>query len=198
MSSPHTVIFIGPQGSGKGTQLESLREHLKELTPDRNTVTVQSGSLFRGFAGGTTYTGGRIAETINTGMLQPLFLSVGLWSREMIDKIDLECNILIDGFPRTIDEAHVLDSALAFYKRDTVHVIVLKADEEVVRKRMYARARADDTPEAIERRLLWYRTETKAVLDYFEGESRYTLYPIDALRDIEPIRKDIEETLKLA
>lgn len=193
--SPHTVIFIGPQGSGKGTQLESLKAYLEAATPDLTTVTLQSGSLFRAFAGGATYTGSRIAETINTGILQPLFLSVGLWSREMIDKVDSECNILIDGFPRTVDEAHVLDSALAFYRREKVHVVVLLADEEVVRKRMYARAREDDTPEAIERRLLWYRTETKTVLEYLESNPRYRLHTIDAFREIDVIRKDIESAV---
>lgn len=193
-----TVIFIGPQGSGKGTQLDSLKERLTVQTPDQKTVTLQSGSLFRAFASGASYTGSRIAESINTGMLQPLFLSVGLWSREMIDKVDLDCNILIDGFPRTVDEAHVLDTALSFYRREHVEVIVLLADEDVVRKRMYARAREDDTPEAIERRLLWYRTETKAVLEYLESNPRYVLYKIDALREIDIVRADIEVALNVA
>ncbi len=193
-----TVIFIGPQGSGKGTQLDSLKERLTVQTPDQKTVTLQSGSLFRAFASGASYTGSRIAESINTGMLQPLFLSVGLWSREMIDKVDLDCNILIDGFPRTVDEAHVLDTALSFYRREHVEVIVLLADEDVVRKRMYARAREDDTPEAIERRLLWYRTETKAVLEYLESNPRYVLHKIDALREIDIVRADIEVALNVA
>lgn len=193
---PFTVIFIGPQGSGKGTQLDSLKR-LLETKSERKTVALQSGSLFRGFAQGTTYTGARIAETINTGQLQPLFLSIGLWAKEMIDTVDEYSNMLIDGFPRTIDEAHVLTTALAFYKRETVDVIVLEAPEETVRGRMKARARADDTNEAIERRLAWYREETKAILGYFTEAPHYVLHHIDALQDIETVRVQIAQALNL-
>ncbi len=193
---PYTVIFIGPQGSGKGTQLDSLKR-LLETKSERKTVALQSGSLFRAFAQGETYTGARIAETINTGMLQPLFLSIGLWAKEMIDTVDEHSNMLIDGFPRTIDEAHVLTTALSFYKRDEVHVVVLEAPEETVRARMKARARADDTNEAIERRLAWYREETKAILGYFTEAPRYTLHHVDALQDIETVRVQIAQALNL-
>lgn len=193
---PYTVIFIGPQGSGKGTQLDSLKR-LLETKSERKTVALQSGSLFRAFAQGETYTGARIAETINTGKLQPLFLSIGLWAKEMIDTVDEHSNMLIDGFPRTIDEAHVLTTALSFYKRDEAHVIVLEAPEETVRARMKARARADDTNEAIERRLAWYREETKAILGYFTEAPRYTLHHVDALQDIETVRIQIAQALNL-
>ena len=193
---PYSVIFIGPQGSGKGTQLEALKRLLGTKS-DRKTVALQSGSLFRAFAQGPTYTGARIAETINTGQLQPLFLSIGLWAKEMIDTVDEHSNMLIDGFPRTIDEAHVLNTALSFYKRDKVDVIVLEAPEETVRTRMKARARADDTNEAIERRLAWYREETKAILGYFTEAPRFTLHHIDALQDIDTVRMQIAQALNL-
>ena len=188
---PYTIILIGPQGSGKGTQLERLATKLRTDHTYAETVALQSGSLFRAFASNTSFAGTCIKETINTGMLQPLFLSIGLWARHMIERVDDKCHMLIDGFPRTADEAHVLDSALTFYGRNTCHVIVLEAPEETVRERMQRRARADDTPEAIERRLMWYRTETKSVLEYYAALPRYAVHHVDALRDIDTVKNEI-------
>jgi adenylate kinase len=195
--TPSTILFIGPQGSGKGTQLESLATYLRTVDPKRKTNVFQSGTLFRTFARGHSYTADHIATTINTGELQPLFLSVGLWAREMIDYMNDDVHALIDGFPRTESEAKVLTSALDFYKRDTRHVIVLEAPEEIVRERMQKRAREDDTPDAIEKRLMWYRTETGAILAYLEKTPGYVIHRIDALQPIDDVQAQIRTALGL-
>lgn len=188
--------MIGSQGSGKGTQLELLREYLKREDEQHETVVFQSGTLFRFFSKGGSYTALHIRDTIDTGMLQPLFLSVALWAGEMIDCMNDSVHALIEGFPRTLDEAHVLHSALNFYKREKRLIIILDAPEDVVRKRMELRARADDTPESIERRLLWYRTETISVFNYFDEMKAYRLVHIDALQSIEKVHADIVAALK--
>jgi len=194
---PHTVLFIGPQGSGKGTQLEQLANFLRRSDPKRKTVVFQSGTLFRNFARGHSFTANHISETINTGALQPLFVSVGLWAREMIDYMNEDVHALIDGFPRTESEARVLTTALEFYGRDVRHVVVLEADEAIVRERMQKRAREDDTPDAIEKRLLWYRTETKSVLEYLESIPQYHIHRVSSLQSIEEVGSDIRKVLGL-
>ena len=192
---PHTVLFIGPQGSGKGTQLDQLANFLRRTDPKRKTVVFQSGTLFRNFARGHSYTANHISETINTGVLQPLFVSVGLWAREMIDYMNTDVHALIDGFPRTESEARVLTTALDFYGRTVRHVVVLEADEVVVRERMQKRAREDDTTDAIEKRLLWYRTETASVLAYLEATEGYVIHRVSALEPIEVVEANIRKAL---
>ena len=72
---PKTVIFIGPQGSGKGTQIDRLDKVLKEKDPTRQVVDIQTGRRFSALSdSGECYTEKHILETLNTGILQPLFL----------------------------------------------------------------------------------------------------------------------------
>lgn len=196
--NPFTVLFIGPQGSGKGTQLEQMANHLRRVDPKRKTVVFQSGTLFRNFARGHSFTANHISDTINTGALQPLFLSVGLWAREMIDYMNEDVHALIDGFPRTESEARVLTTALEFYGRKTRHVVVFEVDETIVRERMQKRAREDDTPDAIERRLEWYRTETKSVLAYLESLPEYVIHRISATEPVEVVEANIKKALGLS
>ncbi len=142
-----TVIFIGPQGSGKGTQITKLDAVLNERDPERRVVDIQTGRRFRALAAKQEgYTEKHLAKTLDTGILQPLFISIALWGDAMMEHVDPECHLLIDGFPRTAREARVLETALTFYKREHVTIINLDTPEEVVRKRMQERARPDDTP----------------------------------------------------
>lgn len=196
--NPHTIIFIGPQGSGKGTQITKLDAVLRERDPSRRVVDIQTGRRFRALAAkGEGYTERHIQKTLNTGVLQPLFLSVVLWGDAMKEHVDADCHLLIDGFPRTVPEAVVLESALSFYSRDPI-VINLETPEEVVRARMEGRAREDDTPESIEARLAWYRTETLPVVEYYRTRANTTVHDIDGTVSIDEVHARILEALNLS
>ncbi len=196
--TPKTVIFIGPQGSGKGTQIERLDQVLKEKDPTRRVVDIQTGRRFRAMAAsGEGYTEKHIQETLNTGILQPLFLSTVLWGDAMRTHLDEECHLLIDGFPRIIDEAKVLESALHFYKRKPVDIIYLDTPEEVVRARMTSRARPDDTEESIEERLRWYREETLPVVEYYRARPDTHVHDIDGTASIDGVHHAILMALNL-
>jgi adenylate kinase len=199
MSHPQTVIFIGPQGSGKGTQIARLASRLREKDPTRRVVDVQTGRRFRALAAkGENFTETHVAETIDTGMFQPLFLSVVLWGDAFLHHVDTECHLLIDGFPRTVEEAVVLETALAFYARAPLTVIILDVPEEQVRERMKQRARKDDTDEAIAIRLQDYRDKTLPVLAYYEKRDDTRMIHINASRDIDTVASDVAEALGLA
>lgn len=195
----HTIIFVGPQGSGKGTQIEMLTKFLKHHDPMRRVVDVQTGRRFRALAmKGEGFTERKVHETLDTGVLQPLFLSVMLWSDAFHQHLDPEAHLLIDGFPRTIHEAEVLESALAFYRRDHLIVIDLVTDEAVVRERMIKRARQDDTSASIEARLAWYREETLPVLDYYRKRPHTTVIDCDGTDTIIGVHTQILQALSLA
>lgn len=75
-----------------------------------------------------------------------------------------ESGFLLDGFPRTVPQAEALVA-----KVDIDIAIDLSVPEDVVRERMLGRAREDDTPEAIDKRLALYAAETVPVIDFFDG-----------------------------
>ncbi len=193
---PHTIIFIGPQGSGKGTQIERLVTRLKEVDPTRKIVDIQTGRRFRALAAKQeNYTERSVSKTIDTGALQPLFLSAVLWGDAFLHHVDPECHLLIDGFPRTVPEAVVLESAFSFYARSPVTVVFLEVPEEEVRTRMKLRARKDDTDDAIEERLTWYREHTLPVVEYYEKRPDTVMIRIDGTKDIDAVATDVATEL---
>lgn len=195
---PKTIIFIGPQGSGKGTQIAKLDALLALKDPTRRSVDIQTGRRFRALAAkGEGYTEQHVAETLDHGVLQPLFLSVNLWADAMREHVDDNCHVLIDGFPRTVHEAQVLESALAFYERTPLNIINLETPEAVVRERMVSRGRADDTTESIEARLRWYREEVLPVLAHYEERPDTTVHTIDGTKDIDGVFAAIVTALQL-
>lgn len=195
---PTTVIFIGPQGSGKGTQIDRLYRIMAEKDPARRVVDIQTGRRFRSLAAKhETFAERKVAKTLDTGMLQPDFLTHILWGQAMLDQLDPKSHLLIDGFPRTVPQAEVLDNALDFFERDTVHVVNLDTPEEVVRKRMYERARADDTDESIEERLRWYREDTLPVLDYYRVRPDTYVHDIDGTDTIDGVHAQILAVLNM-
>lgn len=196
---PQTIIFIGPQGSGKGTQIERLSNHLKTHDRASRVIDIQTGRRFRALAAkGEGFTELQVSKTLNSGILQPLFLSVVLWGDAMREHLNTEGHVLIDGFPRTVPEAAVLESALAFYKRINVTVINLETPEDVVRKRMEGRARPDDTPESIEARLTWYREETLPVVAYYRNRHDTIVHDIDGTATIDEVHNAIAKAVGLS
>ncbi len=111
--------------------------------------------------------------------------------------LDTECHLLIDGFPRVVDEAKVLESALAFYQRQSIDVIHIQAPEAVVRERMVSRAREDDTQESIEERLRWYKMETLPVVEYYRVRPDTKVHDIDGTASIDEVHTAILQALNL-
>ncbi len=195
---PLTLIFIGPQGSGKGTQIDKIKSAITALDGGRKLVDVQTGRLFRNLtASSETFAKKKIAKSLTQGVLQPDFLTFVLWGQEMINELDPDSHLLIDGFPRTTAQAQVLLGAFSFFERGTVQVINLDTKEAVVRERMLERARADDTLESIENRLRWYREDTLPVLEYYRQREDVVVHDIDGSATIDEVHENILRALKL-
>lgn len=194
----YTVIFIGPQGSGKGTQIEKLKTVLEADDERRRVVDIQTGRRFRSLAAKQeTFAEDKVAATLNAGSLQPDFLSAVLWGQAMVDQLDPKSHLLIDGFPRTVAQIPDVEDAFHFFERETVQIINLVTPEEVVRERMNSRARADDTTESIEERLRWYREDTLPVVEYYKNRANTFVYDIDGTQNIEGVHEQILVALKL-
>jgi adenylate kinase len=192
-----TVIFIGPQGSGKGTQIEKLKGVL-ESRDRRRVVDIQTGRRFRALAARQeTFAEDKVAATLNAGSLQPNFLSTVLWGQAMTDQLDDKSHLLIDGFPRTTAQIADLEDAFAFFQRQFVTVINLQISEEIVRGRMIARSRQDDTKDSIEERLRWYREDTLPVLEFYKKRANTEIIDIDGTQTIDEVHTHIIQALNL-
>ncbi len=192
-----TIIFIGPQGSGKGTQIEKLKAVL-EAADRRRVVDIQTGRRFRALAATQeTFAEDKIAATLGAGVLQPDFMVTILWGRAMLDQLDDKSHLLIDGFPRTVGQVPDLEDAFKFFERGTVDVINLETPESVVRERMYSRARADDTDTSIEERLRWYREDTLPVIAYYQHRPDTQVHHINGTDTIDGVHAQILTVLNL-
>jgi adenylate kinase len=192
-----TIIFMGPQGSGKGTQLELVGKRLREVDPIRKALVVATGRAFRGLMESDTYTAELVKQGMDNGRLQPLFLASWLLAEKLVHEFTGTEHLLFDGFPRTVVQAEVLDDALRFYHREKPVLVSINVPEEIVMERMRSRARHDDTEESIEARLEWYHTEVEPTLEWYRNHSAYHMIEIDGNRPIEVVQKDIAEKLGL-
>jgi adenylate kinase len=94
---------------------------------------------------------------------------------ERLKRLPKEQRCLLDGFPRTINQAEELDRILAGISHSIQLVLVLTADPDELRRRMLGRAteegRFDDTPEKITRRFEVYERQTRPLIEYYEKKS---------------------------
>lgn len=190
-----TVIFIGKQGSGKGTQGQLLEA---TLAKNGSVFHYQTGHAFRELAEGPGYTNKLVAASLPGGHIQPLFLATWLWADAFVKNLTGEEHIIADGFPRRVPEAEVLDAAFAFYGRTLVDVINLEIDNDIATARLLERGRSDDTEAGIRERLDWFDREAKPVLDFFHARKRYAVHDIDSTRPVDEIAADIRAALGLS
>lgn len=205
-SAPRTVLFFGPQGSGKGTQVKLLVEKLKALPTDSTTgeapvITIDMGAIFRASIAEGTITSKKTAEIINVGKRMPDFMPVYLSTKVFVEKIVTNTEHLVaDGLCRGEDQTRGFDDAMQFYGRADYHVIVLELSEEESVKRLLLRAkeqgRVDDTEEGIRNRLGWYKTDVEPQLALMEGRGR-AVHRINGDQSVEDVARDIAAVLGL-
>ena len=191
--TPKTIIFMGPQGSGKGTQVALLQAVLVEA--GQTVCDIQTGRIFRDLAAGGSFAGERVSELITKGCLVPDTLTNALWITDLKNRLTPEAHLLIDGFPRTLAQAEVVDEVLAFFVRSAVEIINLDTPEAVVVERMVARGRADDTPESIKRRLALYHEETLPVLEHYRKATGVIVHDINGAGTLEEVQSAINRAL---
>lgn len=195
--NPKTVIFVGPQGSGKGTQIKRLFTKLSEVS-NRQVINIETGSGFRSMIQDPqTFAERKVARSLELGELQPDFLTYILWGNKMLAELDNECHLTIDGFPRTLAQAKVVEEALVFFERSHVDVINLDTPDDVVRERMLARGRKDDTVDSISKRLRWYKDYSIPVLAHYREHEHATVHDIDGADTIDGVHAQILSALNL-
>jgi adenylate kinase family enzyme len=192
-----TIIFIGRSGSGKGTQAEKVRGFL-DLYDKRKSFHLEAGHRFRSFIAEENYSSLLARKISEDGGLQPEFLSIWAWAGELINHVDKHDHLLIDGTPRRVSEAKILESAFNFYGRDNVEIVYLNVSRKWAIERMKERGRADDKEMSdIEARMDWFEQDVSGVLDYYRSHKNHKFYEIDGEQPIEKVYLDIIESLGL-
>jgi adenylate kinase len=153
------MLIIGPQGAGKGTQAMLLTERLK-------IPHISTGDVFRANVSSKTQRGVECQRYMDAGELVPDSLTTTMVADRLADPDTAE-GFLLDGFPRTIGQADVLNDLLGD-QRPLDAVLVLLTSNDIVLQRMLTRGRRDDTPQVIQRRLDLYHTETTPLLELYE------------------------------
>lgn len=90
---------------------------------------------------------------------------------------------ILDGYPRTVDQAEALEKMLKESGKELDAVLSFVVDEDVVVERMLARGRGDDTEEVIRNRMRVYREETEPLLEHYDG----TVVSVEGVGEIEEV-----------
>lgn len=191
---PQTIIFIGPQGSGKGTQVEKITQYLKDNS-HQPVTNIETGKAFRQLAEEGGYTAQRVKELLADGQMVPDFLVKAFVVKFLIRNLTPDTHMTMDGFPRNLAQVGFIDKLMSFYKRESLVVVYLNVPEDIVRKRMSGRGRADDTPELIDERLRLYKEQTEPIIEAYEKRDDVRFIRIDGALAVEEVTRKIVEGL---
>jgi adenylate kinase len=183
-----TILLLGPQGSGKGTQGKLLAEKLGFLF-------WEMGEIFREISTEDTPLGKKVS-VINQGTLLSDEVVIEV-AKERLVKVAVGQGIIFDGIPRRLGQAKFLIDFLKGQNRKKPVTIFLDLPREETFKRLAIRAeqerRVDDTPEAIEARLRQYEEAIRPTIEYLKTETVFIA--IDGRPSVEEIEKDVDGAL---
>jgi len=205
------LIFLGAPGTGKGTQASVLAEKY-------DIPQISTGDILRKAVADGTELGKKAKAIMESGGLVSDDIIIGLID-ERLSQDDCENGYILDGFPRTINQAKELD-ALLKGKAGIDAVIYFDVSENEIVKRLTSRRtctqcgynhnmiydppvngnkckkcggtviqRDDDKEETVRNRLVVYNEKTAPLVDYYKKQNK--LYAIDGAQDVEKVRQDI-------
>ncbi len=208
MSQKKIIVLFGPPAAGKGTQAQVLVESL-------SIPQISTGDMFREMA--KAETDAEIAQlTAAQREVKTIMATGGLVNddtvislvRDRIKQADCTNGFLLDGFPRTVNQAKELDLMLSQQNEEITYVINLDVSDDELLSRVNNRReqiissggtpREDDDPVIFkEKRLNVYREQTLPVLNYYQEHcNEGVLHTIDAMDTISNVTQNIERIVK--
>jgi adenylate kinase len=182
------LLLLAPPGAGKGTQGERLASHF-------GVAHLSTGELLRAEVSAGTPLGKAVAANLASGDLVSDELMTELLQEPLI-KAAREGGYILDGFPRTLSQAHQAFELARDLGITVQAVLALEAPDDVLRERLLERAsagRPDDTADVIDHRLQVYAEQTRPLLAYYAG--RGVLRRIDATPPPDQVFAAILDTL---
>ncbi len=209
------LILIGPPGAGKGTQAERLVE-------DFDLPYLATGDMMRAARKEDSDLGRQIAKTIAAGDL----VADDVVCKVLLERVDAEGDdgFLLDGFPRTVGQADMLDAALGRRSRRVTAVLLIEADDDVVVERISGRRvcpeghvyhvesnpperegvcdvdggaleqRDDDQPDVVRNRLSVYHEQTEPLVERYDEAG--LLHRFDGIASPDEVYGHVRSTLR--
>ena len=163
------LILFGPPGAGKGTQAIRIAEK-------NNWIHISTGDILRAEVNQGTPLGLKVKAVMEAGHLVSDELLIEIMESVFLKHAEAK-GFVLDGFPRTLNQAKELDKMLQKLGHSVSLVLALEVNEEELVKRLLNRAneqgRMDDTEEVIKNRLVQYHSHTKPLVDYYKEKQRY-------------------------
>ncbi|PJE59730.1 MAG: hypothetical protein COU85_02075 [Candidatus Portnoybacteria bacterium CG10_big_fil_rev_8_21_14_0_10_44_7] len=207
-------LLFGRSGCGKGTQAELLAKKL-------NLPTFSSGDMLRAKLQETDFTARKLKKVIEGGQLAPTFYIFQLWVRKFEELKDNSgfAGIIMDGSPRTLTEAQLLQEAFGWYEWQAFPILIdisrQEAENRLIRRRICQNCgqlipfvgqykkikkcdrcggelihRSDDETTAIKKRLDYYEKHVQPAVDYYEQQGA-----LIKINGEQPIKKVFDELL---
>lgn len=206
------IILFGPPGAGKGTQAKELIERFP-------IPQISTGDILRAAIANKTPLGLEAKKLMDAGNLVSDDIVNGLVAERLKEK-DTEKGFILDGYPRTVEQAKALDEILEKQEKEIEKVIALIVEDDEILKRITGRRvskktgkiyhviynppvdenpedleqRADDTEEVVLNRLKQYKAQTAPVLDYYKSKGKVS--EIQGERESKYITEEIVDLLK--
>ena len=187
---PLNILLLGPQGAGKGTQAS-------RVSAEYGIPHIASGEILRSEMQAGTELGRRVKDVYDRGDLVSDDLMIELIKTRLAQP-DTDAGFILDGFPRTTVQAEALDEMFGDIGRSFSVVFALQIPDDVAFERLRRRAevegRADDTADAIRRRLETYHRETEPLVEHYRV--RGNLVPIHGDRSEYEVFAEIQSALE--
>lgn len=214
--APMYIVMLGPPGAGKGTQAKKIAQKM-------DLVHVSTGDLFRENLKNETQLGKLAQDYMNKGELVPDDVTVRMVEARLA-RPDCEQGAVLDGFPRTPDQAAALDNLLDKLCSKVSIVPYIKVPDEVLVERLSGRwmsqsgrvyhakynppevkwiddvdgsplyQREDDKPETVRHRIEVYNEQTAPLIAYYQEKG--ILVEIDGTQAIEDVTEDIMKAIE--
>jgi len=147
---------------------------------------ISTGDLFRANISQGTAIGIEAKKYLDAGDLVPPEITVDM-VRARLNEPDASKGFILDGFPRSIEQAEALNSILADLDTRLDAVVSFVVDPDVVVERMLARGRADDTEDVIRNRMAVYEKETAPLLEYYGDQVK----TVDAVGEVDEVHQRV-------
>ncbi|MFB3785499.1 MAG: adenylate kinase [bacterium] len=188
MNQPNTIhafTIFGPPGCGKGTQAAMIKERLRYLH-------VSTGDIFRAAVARQDPLAMKAKELMERGELVPDDVISGMLANELkgiLNRSSGAKGVILDGFPRTLGQAALLQALLEKLNLHFTGAISLRVPEELLVERLLKRAqienRPDDTEAVVRERMRVYREKTQPLEDYFKQKQQ--LIEVDGVGSLEDV-----------
>ena len=206
------LLIMGLPGAGKGTQASKIVEQF-------NVAHISTGDMFRAAMANQTEMGVLAKSYIDKGELVPDEVTNGIVKERLAQDDIKEKGFLLDGFPRTIEQAHALDQILADLGIELEGVINIEVNPDSLLERLSGRIihrvtgetfhkvfnppvdykeedyyqREDDKPETVKRRLDVNIAQGEPIITYYRNKG--LVHDIQGNKDIDEVFADIEKVL---